>query len=255
MLRIRVIPVLLLIDDGLYKTIRFKDPRYIGDPINAVKIFNEKEVDELVVFDISSSEKGNIPYFDLIENIATECFMPICYGGGISTLNQASKLFRLGVEKISVNTAAINRPEFVQELSVKFGKSSIVITIDVKKDILGNYYVYTNRGKKNTGMRVEEWVKKVGVLGAGEIIINNIERDGTMVGYDTKLLNMVSKVSNIPIVACGGAGKLEDFGIAVREGCVSAVAAGSLFVYWGRKKGILINYPERKLLEKTFRKE
>lgn len=254
MLRIRVIPVLLLIDNGLYKTIQFKNPRYIGDPINAVKIFNEKEVDELVLLDISSTEMNKSPNFDLIQSIATECFMPICYGGGIKTLEEASKLFRLGVEKISVNTAGINRPEFIKELSKKYGKSSVVVTIDVKKDIFGKYFVYTNRGRKNTRIRVEKWVKRIEEFGVGEIIINNIDRDGTMEGYDTKLLNMVSNISNVPIVACGGAGKLEDFGLAVKEGHVSAVAAGSLFVYWGRKKGILINYPEMKRLEEIFKK-
>lgn len=254
MLRIRVIPVLLLIEDGLYKTIRFKDPRYIGDPINAVKIFNEKEVDELVLLDISSSEKGTSPNFDLIHTIATECFMPICYGGGINSLEDASKLFRLGVEKISINTAGINNPEFIRELSEKFGRSSIVVTMDIKKDIFGNYYVFTNRGKKNTGIRVEEWVKKVEELGAGEIIINDIDRDGTMSGYDIKLLKTVSQNSHIPVVACGGAGKLDDFRMAVKDGGVSAGAAGSLFVYLGPKRGVLINYPERDILEESFRK-
>lgn len=254
MLRIRVIPVLLLIEDGLYKTIRFKDPRYIGDPINAVKIFNEKEVDELVLFDISSSEKGTSPNFDLIHTIATECFMPICYGGGISSLEDASKLFRLGVEKISINTTGISNPEFIRELSEKFGKSSIVVTMDIKKDVFGNYYVFTKRGKKSTGLRVDEWIKKVEELGAGEIILNNIDRDGTMVGYDIKLLKMVSQNSHIPVVACGGAGKLDDFRVAVKEGGVSAVAAGSLFVYLGPKRGVLINYPERDILEESFRK-
>jgi len=249
MLRTRVIPVLLLIDDGLYKTIRFKDPRYIGDPINAVKLFNEKEVDELVLFDITSSDRNTPPNFDLIHTIATECFMPICYGGGIRSLEDASKLFRLGVEKISINTAGIKDPEFIHGLSRKFGKSSIVVTIDIKKDVFGNYFVYTNRGKKNTGIKVEEWVKKIESLGAGEIIINNIDKDGTMTGYDIKLLKIVSKMSQIPIVACGGAGKLGDLRAAVVDGGVSAAAAGSLFVYWGSKKGVLINYPERKVLD------
>lgn len=249
MLRTRVIPVLLLINDGLYKTIRFKDPRYIGDPINAVKLFNEKEVDELVLFDITSSDKNAPPNFDLIHTIATECFMPICYGGGIRSLEDASKLFRIGVEKISINTAGIKDPEFIQKLSQKFGKSSIVVTIDIKKDILGNYFVYTNRGKKNTGIKIDEWVKKVESLGAGEIIINNIDKDGTMTGYDIKLLKTISNISHIPIVACGGAGKLDDLRTAVVDGGVSAAAAGSLFVYWGTKKGVLINYPEREVLD------
>ena len=252
MLRTRVIPVLLLIENGLYKTIRFKNPRYIGDPINAVKIFNEKEVDELVLFDILSSEKNKEPDFNLIHTIATECFMPICYGGGINTLETASKLFRLGVEKISINSAGLKRPDFIKELSDKFGRSSIVVTVDVKKDILGNYYVCTNRGKTNTGLKAVEWIKKVEDLGAGEVIVNDVDRDGTMSGYNIKLLKSISEISHIPIVACGGAGKLEDFKEAVEEGGVSGVAAGSLFVYYGSKKGILINYPEREKLEKIF---
>lgn len=252
MLRTRVIPVLLFNNGGLYKTIRFKDPRYIGDPINAVKIFNEKEVDELVIFDISASEKGAHPNFSFIHDMATECFMPICYGGGIKSIEDAQQLFRLGVEKISINTAAIENPEFIKELSEKFGRSSIVITVDIKKDLLGNYYVFTNRGKKNTGMKVDVWVKRIEELGAGEIILNNIEKDGMMEGYDLKLLKMVSQRVHIPVVACGGAGKLEDFKSAVQDGGVSAVAAGSLFVYWGIKKGILINYPEQEKIEEIF---
>lgn len=252
MLRTRVIPVLLCDDGGLYKTIRFKDPRYIGDPINAVKIFNDKEVDELVMFDISASERNTPPNFNFLHDIATECFMPICYGGGIRSIKDAQQLFRLGVEKISINTAGIENPEFIKELSEKFGKSSIVVTVDVKKDILGNYYVFAERGKRNTGMKVNEWVNKIEELGCGEIILNNIDKDGMMNGYDLKLLKIVSQEVHIPVVACGGAGKLEDLKSAVQEGGVSAVAAGSFFVYWGSKKGILINYPEQQKIEECF---
>lgn len=254
MLRTRVIPVLLLKNGGLYKTIRFKDPRYIGDPINAVKIFNEKEVDELVIFDITASEDGTHPDFSFIHDMATECFMPICYGGGINSIEDAQQLFRLGVEKISINTAGIKNPKFIKELSEKFGKSSIVVTMDVKKDIFGNYNIFTDRGRKNTNIKVSVWAKKVEELGAGELILNNIDRDGVMDGYDIKLLKMVSQDVHIPVVACGGAGKLDDFRTAVQEGGISAVAAGSLFVYWGPKKGILINYPEQEKLEKIFGK-
>lgn len=253
MLRTRVIPVLLLSEGGLYKTIRFKDPKYIGDPINAIKIFNEKEVDELVLFDISASEGNESPDFELIEKIATECFMPICYGGGIRTVEDASRLFRLGVEKISINTTGLENEQFIKELSDKFGKSSIVVTIDVSKDLLGRYNVFTKRGKKNTGKKVADFVKKVNELGAGEIIVNNIDRDGTMKGYDLDLLKSVSQISRAPIVACGGAGGYEDLKKAVTDGGVSAVAAGSIFVYWGKKKGILINYPERSVLETISR--
>lgn len=246
MLRTRIIPVLLLSGDGLYKTIHFKNPKYIGDPINAVRIFNEKEVDELVLFDISASEKSISPNFDLIEEIATECFMPICYGGGINNIEDAHRLFRLGVEKISVNSAVIANGEFLRELTKTFGSSSIVVTIDVKKDILGKYYVYTKRGTKNTGIKIENMISRLQDFGAGELIVNNIDRDGVMEGYDIKLLKTVSQIARIPVVACGGAGSIKDLKEAVEIGGISAVAAGSLFVYWGSKKGVLINYPNRK---------
>jgi len=249
MLRTRVIPVLLLYNGGLYKTIQFKNPRYIGDPINAVRIFNEKEVDELVLYDISASEQKKSPDFDLIEEIATECFMPICYGGGIKTEQDAERLFRLGVEKISINTSFVEDEDILRNLSKKFGRSSVVVTIDVKKDLLGKYKVYTNRGKDNTGVNLSDCVRKVEELGAGEMIINNIDRDGTMKGYDIKLLKEITKISTIPVVACGGAGKMEDLKEVVVEGGVSGVAAGSLFVYWGSKKGVLINYPDRKEMD------
>jgi len=249
MLRTRVIPVLLLYNGGLYKTIQFKNPRYIGDPINAVRIFNEKEVDELVLYDISASEQKKSPDFDLIEEIATECFMPICYGGGIKTEQDAERLFRLGVEKISINTSFVEDEDILRNLSKKFGRSSVVVTIDVKKDLLGKYKVYTNRGKDNTGVNLSDSVRKVEELGAGEMIINNIDRDGTMKGYDIKLLKEITKISTIPVVACGGAGKMEDLKEVVVEGGVSGVAAGSLFVYWGSKKGVLINYPDRKEID------
>jgi len=249
MLRTRVIPVLLLYKGGLYKTIKFKNPRYIGDPINAIKLFNEKEVDELVLFDISASEKGKTPDFALIEEVATECFMPICYGGGVKKIKDAKKIFRLGVEKVSVNSAVLNNEQFLEELSNRFGKSSIVVTIDVKKNIFGNYYVYANRGKKNTGFRLEDWISKVEKLGAGEIIINNIDREGTMKGYDIELIKKVKENTTIPFVICGGAGEFKHLEEAVREGGTMAVGAGSLFIYWGRKKGVLINYPTREKLD------
>lgn len=249
MLRTRVIPVLLLSDGGLYKTIKFEKPRYVGDPINAVKIFNEKEVDEIVLFDITASEKKKKPDFDLIEEIATECFMPICYGGGIESLEDAQRLFRLGVEKISLNSVVVQQPSILKEFSNKFGRSSIVLTMDVKKDLLGNYYVYTERGKKNTGIKVEDWVKNAENFGAGEIIINNINRDGVMSGYDLNLLKKVTDICTLPVVACGGAGSIEDLRDAVANTDVSGVAAGSLFVYWGSKKGVLINYPSREELK------
>jgi cyclase len=252
MLKTRVIPCLLLKGNGLVKTVKFKDPVYIGDPINAVKIFNDKEVDELIFLDISLTPQHKGPNFKLIAEIATEGFMPFGYGGGVSSLTDMEKLFSLGVEKVVLNSSAFKTPGLISEGSKVYGNQSIVVSIDVKKSIFGQYKVYTNCGTYDTGQNPVEYAKRMEQLGAGELFINSIDRDGTMLGYDLKLIRQVAEAVNIPVVASGGAGKLNDFADAVNEGKASAVAAGSMFVFQGIHKAVLITYPSQQELIKTF---
>jgi cyclase len=233
----------LLKGQGLVKTVNFDNPKYIGDPINAVKIFNEKEVHELIFLDITASIEKRSPRFEYISNIASECFMPLGYGGGIRTLEDMQNLFGLGLEKIIINSIAIESPSIIQEASDLFGSQSIVISIDAKKNTFGRYEPYINSGKTKTLWDPVKWAQESERLGAGEIIINSIDRDGTMKGYDIPLIKAVSTSVSIPVVACGGAGKVEDFGTAVHDGGASAVAAGSMFVYYGKHRAVLINFP------------
>lgn len=247
MLKHRVIPILLLQDDGLVKTTKFKNPKYVGDPINAIRIFNDKEVDELVFLDILASKDKRSINFELIAHLASECFMPLCYGGGIKDVDTIRKILRLGVEKVSLNTSAFEKPEFVREAVKLFGSSTIVISIDAKKNIWGNYEVWTNGGTKNLKIGPSEAAKKMEALGAGEILLNAIDKDGTMLGYDGKLIEQVSRQISLPLIAAGGAGKTSDFPAAVNHGA-SAVAAGSMFVFHGKHRAVLITYPDRKEL-------
>jgi len=252
MLNTRVIPVLLLRNRGLVKTVEFKEGKYIGDPINAVKIFNEKEVDELIFLDITASKEQREPNFEVIRDIATECFMPFGYGGGIKTIQHIKKLFSSGAEKAIINSSAIENPSFIKEASDFFGSQSIVVSIDVKKDFSGKYKVYDSSKDKLTDLDPVEFSIKMESLGCGEIFLNSVERDGTMEGYDMDLIKKVSNAVNIPVIACGGAGKLDDFRDAVKQGSASAVAAGSLFVFYGKHKAVLINYPSQEELEKIL---
>jgi imidazole glycerol-phosphate synthase subunit HisF len=251
MLKIRVIPSLLLENRGLVKTVAFRKPRYVGDPINAVKIFNEKEVDELVFLDISATAEGKGPNYDLIRDIATECFMPFGYGGNIRTIEQISRLFQLGVEKVIISSHACEEPGFIREAAHRFGSQSIIVSIDVKKTLLGKYSVYARGGRENTGKGPVEFARMMEQMGAGEIILTFIDRDGKMTGYDIPLIRMVSRQLSIPLIARGGAGKIEDFADACAAGA-SAVTAGSLFVFYGKHRAVLINYPEIPVLEKVF---
>ena len=248
MLRTRVIPSLLLRNRGLVKTVKFKDAKYIGDPINAVRIFNDKEVDELVFLDINATVENKPPQFDLIKDIATECFMPFGYGGGIHDLDTAQKILKMGSEKIIVNSAASNF-ELLQDMADVFGSQSVVVSIDVKRSMRGKYEIYTHSGTKKTGINPVEFAMDVEKNGAGEILLNSIDRDGTMSGYDLDLLSSVTKKVNIPVVACGGAGQLEHFEQAVSKGGASAVAAGSMFVFHGIHRAVLINYPTQEELK------
>jgi cyclase len=244
-MRTRVIPVLLLRNKGLYKTVKFRDPRYIGDPINSVRIFNEKEVDELAFIDISATPSAKGPDFDIIDQIAGEAFMPMAYGGGITNLEQVKRILSLGFEKVIFNTAAFDNPRVLEETSRVYGVQSVVACIDVRKTLFGRYEIYTHSGAKKRSVGLVDHVKVLERLGAGEIMINSIDRDGTMAGYDVDLIKIVSSNCTMPVIACGGAGSIEHFELGVKHGGASAVAAGSMFVYKGVHRAVLINYPER----------
>lgn len=234
------------------KTVRFKNPTYIGDPINAVKIFNEKEVDELVLLDVEASPKKERPSFKELEQIAQEAFMPIGYGGGIRTVQDAETLFKIGFEKVIVNSAFAHDPSLIRTLSDKFGSQSVVVSIDVKKNMFGSIGTYGLRGTKKTDWMVQEHAQMAQEMGAGEIILQSIDRDGTMEGYDIAMLEQVCREVSIPVVALGGAGKIEDLKDAIVLGNASAAAAASMFVYQGKLKGILIQYPRREKLVEVF---
>ena len=251
MFRARVIPCLLLKGDGLVKTVRFKEPKYVGDPINAVKIFNEKEVDELIFLDITATLEGRTPSFDRVRDIASECFMPMCYGGGVRSLEHARQLFNLGVEKVSLNTAAAENPALITELANAFGNQSIIVGVDVKHDWLGRPRVFTHCGTKNTGRAPVEYVREMEERGAGEILLNSVDRDGMMQGFDVEMIREVTQAVHVPVVACGGAGSVAHLGAAVAAGA-SGVAAGSLFVFTGPHRAVLINYPTATELRDAF---
>ena len=250
MLRVRVIPCLLLRNGGLVKTVRFAAATYVGDPINAVRIFNEKEVDELVFLDIgTSSDRG--PNFSLLADIASEAFMPFAYGGGISTIDQVKRLFSLGVEKVVINTAAWSNASLISEAVALAGSSSVVVSIDVLAKSRERYSVYVQGGKTDTKRDPMEYARDMQQLGAGEILLNAIHKDGTMEGYDLALLRRVAAAVTIPVVAVGGAGSLTHFRDAVASGA-SAVAAGSFFVFHGKHRAVLITYPGYAELEQAL---
>ncbi len=252
MLTTRVIPCLLLKDKGLVKTVKFKDPKYVGDPMNAVKIFNEKEVDELIFLDIMAARENKKPNYEMIEDIATECFMPFCYGGGIKSIEEIKTIFSLGAEKVSINSHALENPGIIREASDFFGSQSIVVSIDVKRNLFGKYRIYDGSRGKITDKDPFEYAVSVEKMGAGEILLTSVDRDGTMEGYDIELIARVSNAVNIPVIACGGAGRLQDFSDAVKKGHASAVAAGSMFVFYGKHRAVLINYPEVSEIEKIL---
>jgi imidazole glycerol-phosphate synthase subunit HisF len=247
----RIIPVLLLKNKGLVKTVRFSDPKYVGDPINAVRIFNEKEVDELIFLDITATSEKRKPNFEYLEKIAGECFMPLCYGGGITSLSDIRKIVNLGVEKVSINSFAYSNPSFIKEAASEFGSSTIVVSVDVKKNLWGKYVIALNNGKTLTKTDPIEYVRIIEEMEAGEILLNSVERDGVMSGYDLDLISKISGSIKIPVVACGGAKDLDDFKNALKSGA-SALAAGSMFVFHGKLKAVLISYPSQKDLKSTF---
>jgi len=248
MLRPRIIPVLLIRNGGLIKTVGFKDGKYLGDPINAVKIFNEKEVDELVVLDIDATALNNEPNYEMISNLASECRMPLCYGGGVSTPEQVEKIISLGVEKVAISSAAIVNPALITEAAKRVGNQSIVVVVDVKKTgLLRKYEIFITNGKRKTGVSPFEFVPKLEALGAGEVVINSIEDDGSMKGFNITLAKNIRKETNLPLTILGGAGSLEDIHKVIKEFGIIGIAAGSLFVFKGKYRAVLINYPEREL--------
>jgi len=243
MLRPRIIPCLLVKDRGLVKTVKFKDSKYVGDPINAVRIFNEKEVDELTVLDIDASVNNREPDYTMIEHLAAECRMPLCYGGGIKTVEQAQRIFGLGVEKIAISSVVIHDPSLVTKIADRVGSQSVVVIIDVKKKLLGGYEVYINNGSKATGKSPFELAQAIQEYGAGEIVINSIDNDGMMKGYDTVLARKMREAVTLPLTILGGAGCLEDIGGLINKFGIIGASAGSLFVFKGIYKAVLINYP------------
>lgn len=242
MYRARVIPTLLLSQRGLVKTRKFKDPVYIGDPVNAVRIFNEKEVDELVVLDINASREGREPDYEVISEIASECFMPVAYGGGIRTLEQIRKLLRAGVEKVVINSALAESTEILTEASKIFGSQAIMAGIDVRRGLLTGYKVVVKSASAELKHSVADYARILERTGAGEILLNNVDRDGTMAGYDIDLLRLVSGAVKIPVVAAGGAGTVEHLSQALNDGGAAAVAAGAMFVFRGKHRAVLIGY-------------
>ena len=246
MLRPRIIPCLLVKANGLVKTVRFSRPKYVGDPINAVKIFNEKEVDELMVLDIDASVHGKEPDYVLIKNLAAECRMPLCYGGGVKTVKQVERIVSLGVEKVAMSSAALENPELVAQTADVVGSQSVVVVMDVKKNPSnGNYEIWTHNGSTPTGKCATEFARKVESLGAGEIVINAIDNDGAMKGYDLQLIRAIHESVSVPITALGGAGSLKDISELIHTFGIVGAAAGSLFVFKGIYRAVLINYPNR----------
>ncbi len=244
MLRSRIIPCLLIHKNGLVKTINFKDPKYVGDPINAVKIFNEKKVDEIMVLDIDASVQGNEPNYELISKLANECRMPLCYGGGVKNTEQIKRIVELGVEKVSISSAACENPDLVSEASSIVGNQSVVVVADVKKKLFREKYeLHTHNGNKRIEKDLFSFLKIMEDLGAGEIVINSIDRDGCMNGYDIKLISKIKKNLKIPLTAIGGAGKIEDIELLINDLGTIGAAAGSLFVFKGKYRAVLINYP------------
>lgn len=252
MLRSRITPCLLVHKKGLVKTVGFKDPKYVGDPINAVKIFNEKEVDELIVLDIDASVEGRVPDFELIRNLAVECRMPFCYGGGVTTVEEAKRIINLGAEKVALSSAAIKNFDLLSQIGNAVGIQSVVVVLDVKRKsfIGGGYEIFIHNGKKATGVKLKDFVQRLDKIGVGEIVINSIDRDGKMEGYDFPMLDMVRELTEMPLTILGGAGSIDDIKAAISRYKIIGAAAGSLFVFKGKYRAVLISYPSR--LEKEL---
>jgi cyclase len=254
MLRPRIIVSLLVHNNGLVKTVNFRNPKYVGDPINAVKIFNEKAVDELSIFDIDATVNNKEPDYSLIERLASQSRMPLCYGGGVKTVQQAEKIFGLGIEKIALSSAIIENPELISKIAGRVGSQSVIAVLDIKKKVFGGYEIYTHNGKKVCNLDPIKFVEELQNLGVGEIVINSIDQEGTMKGFDLNLIKKVREKIKIPMTVLGGAGSLNDIKTVIDQHGVIGVAAGSLFVFKGVYKAVLINYPNKDEKELLFEK-
>ncbi len=243
MLRSRIIPTLLIDEGKLVKTIQFKDAKYVGDPLNAVRILNEKKIDELFIIDISATTSNTEPEFSLIKRIAEECRMPLCYGGGIKNIKQMESIINLGVEKVAVSSKAINDIHFIKQAALKFGSQSIVVVVDVKKSINNKYQIYFNNGKTLSQIDLSDFLERVIDFGAGEIVINSIDNDGMMQGYDVHLVELIYEKIDIPLTILGGAGSKEDLKNMIKKFGILGLGAGSMFVFKGKFRAVLINYP------------
>jgi imidazole glycerol-phosphate synthase subunit HisF len=254
LLETRVIPILLLKKQALVKTKRFRKFDYVGDPCNTIRIFNELEVDELFVLDIDATPSRCVPNFKILQEIAEECFMPLGYGGGVTSLEQAKKIFDIGFEKISLNSIVFKNPGLVTEISNHFGSQSLVISVDVKKSLLGEYFVYSHSGKVKNSFSPVDWAKQVETLGCGEILLTSIDREGSWSGFDLELVSQVANAVSVPVIAHGGAGNLDHMSEVVRLSKASAVALGSMVVYQKKDMGVLVNFPDKTELSVALKK-
>ncbi len=249
MLLIRYIPCLLLKDNGLVKTVNFKNPKYVGDPINTVRIFNEKEVDELIFLDIEATPKNREPNYKLLAEIANECFMPLAYGGGIKTFEQAQKIYKIGIEKVAINSALHSNLDLVKQIAEVYGSQAVIGVIDVKRNFFGKSQVVSRSAHDKHKYSVEEWVKKLEEAGVGEILITSVDNEGTWNGLDIELIKRITSISKVPVIAHGGAGNIEHLKEGINQGRANAIAMGSMVVYQKKDFGVLINFPERKKLD------
>jgi len=252
MLKTRVIPCLQLIGDSLVKTIKFRNPSYIGDPINTVRIFNELEVDELCFLDIRATIEKRAPNIEVLQQIANECFMPLSYGGGIKDFETARTIMSIGFEKLVINTQSYYNPEFITQLSRHFGAQAVIASIDIKKNILGKYNVYVSDGSEKIEVQVIEYAKRLEKAGAGEILLTAMDKDGTWSGFDIEIIRKVSQAVSVPVIANGGAGNISHIEEAVKNGHASAVCLGSMIVYQQKGMGVLVNFPDKQELEKKL---
>lgn len=237
----RIIPCLLLSQDGLYKTVRFKERRYVGDPINTIRLFNDLMVDELILLDIDATKNSTLPNFSYISDVVSESFMPLCYGGGIKSVETAEKLFSIGVEKISINSMALEDLQLVTDISKRFGSQSVVVAVDIKKPFFGKKGVYSYQNKSIANKDIESYLKSIENAGAGEILLTSVDREGCLSGLDLELIAMVSNSVNIPVVAHGGAGNIKHLIEAIEHGA-SAVSCGTMFIYEGPHRAVLVSY-------------
>ena len=250
-MRPRVIPALLIQDQELIKTIGFKKPNYIGDPINTMKLFNDLEVDEIVVLDIGKSKTGDTPDIEALSEMATECFIPLCYGGGIRSMDTMSEVFRAGIEKVCLNSAVLDDSSILKKAVERFGSQSVVLSVDIKKNLLGKYKIYDHRSQKTTSHDIDDYFTLANAIPVGEVFVNSVDQDGKMGGFDLNLIKMISEITNVPLITCGGAGELPDVHSAIQTGA-DAVAAGSLFIYQNKERGVLVNYPSQEKLDELF---